>query len=81
MSNGFDVIDPLDVPMHGAENIGRAVGVVDSPPGKATKKEKRKAFYACGKLKAEGVVDSFGRSLVTTPRRLRNHFGGKGAAE
>jgi hypothetical protein len=76
MTNGFDSIDPLDKPTHGAVRIGYAIGVIENP-GQPTKKEMRQTFHAISKLKKAGVVDSFGRSLVTTPRRLIRHFGGK----
>jgi hypothetical protein len=71
-------LDPADVPLIGAEAIGRAIGVIKSP-GEPTKSEMRRSYYACAKLKEAGVVDSFGRLLVTTPRRLHAHFGGKAA--
>jgi hypothetical protein len=73
-----NALDPADVPLIGAEAIGRAIGVIKSSGG-PTKNEKRRSYYACAKLKEVGVVDSFGRLLVSTPRRLRAHFSGKTA--
>jgi hypothetical protein len=70
-------LDPADVPLIGAEQIGRAIGIVKKR--KPTKSEMRRSYYACGKLKEAGAVDSFGRLLVSTLRRLHAHFGGKAA--
>jgi hypothetical protein len=73
-----NAVDRTDIPLIGAEAIGRAIGVITSP-GEPTESEMRRSYYASRKLKEAGVVDSFGRLLVTTPRRLLAHFSGKTA--
>jgi hypothetical protein len=67
-----NIIEDLDPPViWGAKAIGKFVGEDDE----------RKAFYLCQNLLREGVITRVGRKLAATPRRLRERFAGKSAAE
>ena len=76
MSNGNPTaLDPLDTPIHGCEKIARTAGLITSP-GQPTKSELRRSYYAIEKLVEKGVVTKFGHHLASTPRRIRDYFGG-----
>jgi hypothetical protein len=63
--------DELDLPLWGAEAIGRAANILT----KDGKVDLRRTYYKLeeGHLPA----DKCGRDWVTTPRRLRKHFSGE----
>lgn len=56
---GLNYIDPLDVPIWGAEAIGRALG-----------KSKDSVFYLYSHGKLDGIVRKVGGRYATTPRAL-----------
>jgi hypothetical protein len=63
-----DIDHHLDVPIWGAEDIGREAGLIDEDGNV----DKRKVFYLLEKEKLPAA--KVGRSWVTTRRRLREVF-------
>ncbi|HEY7302428.1 MAG TPA: hypothetical protein VH684_31415 [Xanthobacteraceae bacterium] len=66
-------IDPLDVPIWGAKQIGQEAHLFDQDGNI----DERRAFYLCQILLKEGIVSKAGGRFFSTPRRLRNYFAGK----
>jgi hypothetical protein len=75
------VLDPSDQPILGAENIGRAIGIIGGPGSGARThaQQVRHAFSICEKLLREGVISKLGGTYAATPRALRERFSGKAA--
>jgi hypothetical protein len=67
------IIDKLDVPIWGAQAIGREAGLIDD----SGNVDLRKTFYALerGHIPASKV----GRLWASTPRRIRRAFAGEAA--